>query len=104
MVQLDPEGYLINPDDWTHEVARKIAENEKVKLEDDHWPIIEFMRRYYEEHRVAADARFVIKHMTEVLGHSDNARHRLFELFPYGYVQQACKISGMKKPRGWSSG
>ena len=29
---------------------------------------------------------------------------RLFELFPYGYVAQACKIAGMKRPRAWSTG
>lgn len=29
---------------------------------------------------------------------------KLFNLFPYGYVKQACKISGMKRPRGWSTG
>jgi tRNA 2-thiouridine synthesizing protein E len=28
----------------------------------------------------------------------------MFELFPYGYVKQACKIAGMKKPRAWSTG
>jgi len=28
----------------------------------------------------------------------------VFELFPYGYVKQACKIAGMKKPRAWSTG
>jgi tRNA 2-thiouridine synthesizing protein E len=31
-------------------------------------------------------------------------RKRLFDLFPYGYVGQACKIAGMKRPRGWSTG
>jgi len=28
----------------------------------------------------------------------------MFELFPYGYVKQACKIAGMRKPRAWSTG
>ena len=28
----------------------------------------------------------------------------VFELFPYGYVKQACKIAGMRKPRSWSTG
>lgn len=33
-----------------------------------------------------------------------DGRSRLFELFPYGYVAQACKIAGMKRPRAWSTG
>jgi len=28
----------------------------------------------------------------------------IFTLFPYGYVKQACKIAGMKRPRAWSTG
>jgi sulfur relay (sulfurtransferase) DsrC/TusE family protein len=27
-----------------------------------------------------------------------------FELFPYGYPGQACKIAGMRRPRVWSTG
>ena len=62
------------------------------------------MRRFYEEHRVAADVRFVIRHLTEERGFGKHAKRRLFELFPYGYVKQACKIAGMKRPRAWSTG
>lgn len=29
---------------------------------------------------------------------------RLFELFSYGYLGQACKIAGMRRPRAWSTG
>jgi hypothetical protein len=27
-----------------------------------------------------------------------------FEFFPYGYLRQACKIAGMRRPRAWSTG
>jgi tRNA 2-thiouridine synthesizing protein E len=103
-VELDTEGYLVNPEQWNPDTARLLAQKEGITLGADHWPVLDFMRRYYEEHQVAADARFVIKHMADELGHGAHARKRLFELFPYGYVQQACKIAGMKRPRGWSTG
>lgn len=32
------------------------------------------------------------------------AKKLIFELFPYGYVKQACKIAGMMRPRAWSTG
>jgi sulfur relay (sulfurtransferase) DsrC/TusE family protein len=41
---------------------------------------------------------------SEELGYGGRARGRLFELFPYGYVKQACKVAGMKRPRAWSTG
>lgn len=99
---VDTEGYLIEPQDWSEELAGVFAAQENIQLTDEHWIVINFMREYYEEHQVAPDARYVIKHLTERLGAV--SRNKLFELFPYGYVKQACKIAGMKRPRAWSTG
>ena len=99
---LDEEGYLVEPKDWNEAVAEELACRENIQLTEDHWDAIRFMREYYEEHQIAADARFVIKHLSEKLG--PGSRNKLFELFPYGYVKQACKIAGMKRPRAWSTG
>lgn len=98
----DAEGYLIDPQDWSEEVAEEFARRENIQLTEEHWDVLSFMRAFLEEHQIAPDARYVIKHLNDRLGKS--SRNRLFELFPYGYVQQACKISGMKRPRGWSTG
>jgi TusE/DsrC/DsvC family sulfur relay protein len=100
--EIDTEGYLIEPQDWSEELASVFAGQENIQLTDEHWIVIRFMREYYEEHQVAPDARYVIKHLTEQLGAV--SRNKLFELFPYGYVKQACKIAGMKRPRAWSTG
>lgn len=102
MPERDAEGYLIEPDDWNESIADLLAEEESIALNDDHWDAIHFMRDYYQEHQVAADARFVIKHLAERMG--KEAQKKLFELFPYGYVKQACKIAGMRRPRAWSTG
>jgi len=96
MPEIDEEGYLIEPLDWSEEIAIEFARQENIVLTEEHWSAIRFMREYYAEHQIAPDARFVIKHLGQ--------RNRLFELFPYGYVKQACKIAGMKRPRAWSTG
>jgi len=98
----DDEGYLINPLDWNEEVALEFARQESIQLTEDHWDAIRFMREYYLDHQIAPDVRHVIKHLAARLG--PGSRNRIFELFPYGYVKQACKIAGMKRPRGWSTG
>ncbi len=47
-INLDDEGYLVNPDDWNEKVACAIAENEEVEeLTKDRMDIIKFMRDYY---------------------------------------------------------
>ncbi len=99
---VDDDGYLIDPMMWDEAVAEEFASQEGIVLTELHWDLLRFMRRYYEEHLIAPDARYTIKHLSEKLG--KDARNKLFELFPYGYVQQACKIAGMKRPRNWSTG
>ena len=99
--EIDSEGYLVEPSDWSEDIALKFAEEEEINLTDEHWVVIAFMRAYQSEHLTTPDARFVIKHLSKTCG---TGRNRLFELFPYGYVQQACRIAGMKRPRAWSTG
>ncbi len=103
-VPTDDEGYLIDPADWTEAVAGSLAEREGLQLTELHWHVLRFMRAFHDDHQVAADARFVIRFLAEDCGLGADARSRLFELFPYGYVKQACKIAGMRRPRAWSTG
>jgi len=102
MPERDVEGYLVDPNDWNEDVALVLAQDENIEMTDDHWDVVRFMRDYYDEHQVAADARFAIKHLAERVGRE--AQKHLFVLFPYGYVKQACKIAGMRRPRNWSTG
>ncbi|MDR2189421.1 MAG: TusE/DsrC/DsvC family sulfur relay protein [Azonexus sp.] len=101
---LDGEGYLIEPKDWDEAIALTLAAREQIDLGPEHWDVIRFMRAYYEERQIAPDARHAIRRLQQRLGPNIDARRRLFELFPYGYVAQACKIAGMKRPRAWSTG
>ena len=55
-----------------------------------------------EGYLIEPDVRHVMKHLEKRLG--SESRNAVFELFPYGYLKQACKIAGMKRPRGWSTG
>lgn len=97
----DAEGYLVDPADWTEDIARDIAAEEGILLGAEHWRVIHFMRSWLQERGVAPDARHV---MAMLAGDRHAGRVQLFELFPYGYVKQACRIAGMKRPRAWSTG
>jgi tRNA 2-thiouridine synthesizing protein E len=101
---VDFEGYLVDPMQWTEKVAEELARQEGIALGDEHWVVIRFVREYYEQHHIAPDARHVMKHLAATKGAGKAGRNDLFVLFPYGYVKQACKIAGMRKPRAWSTG
>ncbi|MCB2101514.1 MAG: TusE/DsrC/DsvC family sulfur relay protein [Rhodobacterales bacterium] len=99
-VPVNEEGYLIEPDHWSEEVARRLAAQESIRLTDRHWAVIRFMRAWYAEHGVAPSPRDI----GVFLKRNNWPRSEITALFPYGYVQQACKIAGMKRPRSWSTG
>jgi len=101
---VDFEGYLVDPAQWNEQVAEELARQEHIVLTDEHRAVIRFMREYYDQHHIAPDARHVMKHLAKVKGAGSKGRNDLFVLFPYGYVKQACKIAGMRKPRAWSTG
>ena len=103
-IETDDDGYLVDPEQWNDQVANSLALLEGIALSDEHKKVLEFIRKHFDQHQVAVDARFVIKYLADELGYKDRARQRLYELFPYGYMQQVCKIAGMKRPRAWSTG
>lgn len=101
----DEEGYLIQPDDWNENIAIELAREEGLELNETYWQTLNFMQSYYSEHNVAPDVRHLISHMAVENNCSKReAKKLVFNLFPYGYVKQACKIAGMKRPRAWSTG
>jgi TusE/DsrC/DsvC family sulfur relay protein len=101
----DSEGYLVDTDDWSKDFSEMVAKEEEITLNDFYWTVIDFMRSFFDEHQIAPDVRHVTHHITVVNECSKKeAKKVLFDSFPYGYVQQACKIAGMKKPRAWSTG
>jgi len=104
-VEIDEAGYITNPDLWTPNFAEHLAVNDGVDLTPEHWEIIDFVRESYAEHRVAVDVRHVLKLAQNGLGMSKHdAKIRMLDLFPLGYVRQAVKMAGMKQPRAWSTG
>ena len=101
----DAEGYLFQPEDWDENTAFELAREEGVELNATYWQALGFIRNYYHEHNITPDVRHLISHMKTVNNHSKKeAKKLIFDMFPYGYVKQACKIAGMKKPRAWSTG
>ncbi|MCF6272481.1 MAG: TusE/DsrC/DsvC family sulfur relay protein [Rhodobacteraceae bacterium] len=104
-VQIDEAGFITNPEAWSRIFAEHVAADEDIELTPLHWQIIDFMRQSYSDHGVAVDVRHVLKMLQNQRGlNKHDVKMLLFELFPYGYVKQAVKMSGMKQPRAWSTG
>jgi tRNA 2-thiouridine synthesizing protein E len=98
--ETDEEGYLVNLSDWSEEVANHIAESENIKMTENHWEVVNFLREYYNEFQIAPAVRVLTKAIGKKLGPDKGNSKYLYELFPYGPAKQACKIAGLPKPTG----
>jgi tRNA 2-thiouridine synthesizing protein E len=93
-VERDPEGFFIDPEQWSEDMAPQIArENGIPELTDRHWQVIRFMRGTYLEAGGAPSIRRLGKA-------SGVPIKELYQLFPKGPAKLAAKIAGIPKPRG----
>jgi tRNA 2-thiouridine synthesizing protein E len=99
-LETDPEGYLYRISDWSEPVARQMAANDGVELDDNHWEVIRFLRGYYDEYGVAPAIRILTKAMARQMGREKGNTRYLYRLFPDGPAKQACRYAGLPKPTG----
>ena len=93
-VEVNEEGFLVNPGDWNKEIAIDIARQEGIdELTDAHWKVIEFCRQRATETGSAPTLR-------QITTSSDITTKELFALFPKGPAKKVAKISGLGKPEG----
>jgi len=97
-IAADAEGFLTDTSLWNPELALVIAQRENIRMSDDHWQVVNFLRGYYLEYQIAPAMRVVSRKISETLGPDKGSSRYLYELFPGGPVLQAAKIAGLPKP------
>jgi tRNA 2-thiouridine synthesizing protein E len=93
-VQVNEEGFMTNPAEWTKEIAAEIAKEEAIEaLTEAHWKVIDFCRA----NAATTGAAPTLRGITNGAGVSTKD---LFALFPKGPAKKVAKISGLGKPEG----
>ncbi len=93
-VEVDEDGFIVNPEDWSPEVAIALAKTEGIdELGDDHWKIMNYLREYFKEYGTAP----MIRKMSKQSGFK---LKEIYALFPSGPAKGACKLAGLPKPTG----
>jgi TusE/DsrC/DsvC family sulfur relay protein len=94
MLEVDENGFMQETLKWNEDIARAYAQKENVnELTEDHWKAINFLRNYYLEFGTCPMIRRLVKETGLNLA-------RLYELFPEGPANTACKWAGVPKPTG----
>jgi len=97
---VDEEGFLVDLNDWTKDIALEMAKLEDLELTDEHWDVLNFLREYYEEYQIAPAVRVLTKAIAKKMGKDKGNSKYLYSLFPYGPGKQGCKFAGLPKPTG----
>lgn len=93
-IAVDEDGFLEDPDVWSEDLARAIAQMEDVEeLTEDHWKVVNYLRDYYKQFGIAPMIRKLCKDTGFQL-------KTIYDLFPSGPAKGACKIAGLPKPTG----
>jgi len=92
--EVDGDGFLAHPENWDREVAELIARYDGImQMTDNHWAIVNIIRRNYEEKGMAPMIRTICQ--------ETGLRLRdVYELFPLGPARGACRVAGLPKPDG----
>ncbi len=94
----DSEGYLKNAEDWDEALMNYMAENDGLKLTEEHIVIIKAVKKYYEEYATTPAIRILIKYLKTSGYEALASSIRLAVLFPDGAAKSAAKYAGLPKP------
>ena len=94
-VQVNDEGFMTNPAEWTKEIAEAMAVEEGIaELNATHWKVIDYCRQS------ALSTGGSAPTLRTITTHSGVSTKELFGLFPKGPAKKVAKISGLGKPEG----
>ncbi len=93
-VQVNDEGFMTNPAEWTKEIAVEMAKEEGIaELSQAHWNIIDFCRK-------TAGSSGSAPTLRQITNGAGVSTKDLFALFPKGPAKKVAKIAGLGKPEG----
>lgn len=101
IILTDSEGYLLDPADWSPAVTEALAAKDGVKLEEDHWILIDFLHRFYQQFEIAPEMPILSRNLCKDQENCRWTRTYIKQLFPQG-AKTACRYAGLPAPVGRS--
>jgi len=95
IVELRADGYLKNMNDWTPELAEKIALKEGITLTEQHWDVLNIMREYYAEYNTSPILKLLRRELAMQYGKERATLASLDALFPNGVQTQGSRLAGV---------
>lgn len=90
MVNVNEEGYLTDPSQWTKEIAIEIAKEEGIELTEKHFAILDYLREKQKKGETLTIRAVGNSGIIDIKG--------FYGLFPGTPMKKAAKIAGLQKP------
>ncbi|MCF5062800.1 TusE/DsrC/DsvC family sulfur relay protein [Pseudomonas syringae] len=97
-LELDKDGYLVDLNDWSVDVANALAAADALELTPAHWEILELLRDFYAEFQLSPATRPLIKYTALKLGAQKGNSLHLNHLFNGTPAKLAAKLAGLPRP------
>lgn len=97
-IQLDKDGYLRDLEDWSPEVADKLAATVSITLNEAHWEVLDVLREFYQRTGLSPAMRPLVKLIAQELGTEKGRSIYLMKLFPGNPALLTSKIAGLPRP------
>lgn len=92
-VALDSEGFLVNRDEWSEELAIELAKNDDFEMTEQVLEFIRAARAMYDNDGVVPPIRIFAKKQGV-------STKELYDIFKKGPMKLICKWGGLPKPTG----
>lgn len=92
-IDFDDDGFMVDPQAWTPEIAEAIADREGIELGERHWVVLNFVREEFAREGQPPTLR-------RITTATDVNTKEIYGLFPGGPAKMASMIAGLGKPTG----
>lgn len=94
-INLRADGNLQNLKDWSPELAEQMAHNEGLTLTEQHWDVLNIMRKYYSEYNTSPILKLLRRELSKQYGPERATIEALDSLFPNGVQKQGSRLAGV---------
>ncbi len=105
-IETDEEGYLLNPEQWTPELAQVLVKEYEAAgnkpVTETGWELIQYFRDYYDDHMKHPSMHRILAERAKIeskkFADEKSYRDFLYDLFPLGPIPVLCKLAGLPNP------
>ncbi len=89
-IEVTDEGYLVNKNDWSKEIAAEMAKEHGIELGEKHYQVLEYLREQDKAGASLTIRKVGKSGIVDIKG--------LYQLFPGGPLKLSSKFAGISKP------